>query len=151
MSIAPLLWGKGKKLAMKNRIGFIWAVVILGLIGGFLMVGCQSSRSESNTQESIDTLIEPMFTPTITPNRIILIWKQEDDRIVLENETQYWDKYQSGLELPGLYLRSDSVESFGDYLEFFPGGVFSLELDSLYLTGIWNVEGENLILTLDKP
>lgn len=134
---------------MKKRTGFIWAVVILGLIGGFLMFGCQSSRSESDTQEPIDTPIEPIFIPTITPNRIILIWKQKDDRIVLENETQYWDKYQSGSELPGLYLRSDSINSFGDYLELFPGGTFSLELDNSYLTGIWALESENLILTLD--
>ena len=67
----------------------------------------------------------------------------------MENETQYWDKYQSGPELPGLYLRSDSVESFGDYLEVFPGGIISLELDNNYLTGIWDLDGENLILTLD--
>ena len=134
---------------MKNRTGLIWAVVILGLIGGFLMFGCQSSSSESDTQDSSDTPIEPIFTPTITPNRIILIWEQQGDRIVLENDTQYWDKYQSGSELPGLYLRSDSINSFGDYLEIFPGGIFSLELDNRYFTGIWALEGEKLILTLD--
>lgn len=127
----------------------IWGLIGAVVIGGFLMLGCQFSWSESGTQEPIDTPIEPIFTPTITPNRIILIWKQKDDRIVMENETQYWDKYQSGPELPGLYLRSDSVESFGDYLEVFPGGIISLELDNNYLTGIWDLDGENLILTLD--
>jgi len=134
---------------MKNKTGLIWAVVFLGLIGGFLMFGCQSSSSESDTQDSTDTPIEPIFTPTITPNRIILIWEQQGDRIILENETQFWDKYQSDSEVPGLYLRTDSIASFGDYLEIFPGGIFSLELDNSYLTGIWALEGEKLILTLD--
>ena len=133
----------------KKRIGMIWGLIGAVVIGGFLMLGCQFSWSESDTREPNDTPIEPIFTPTITPNRIILIWEQQGDRVILENETQFWDKYQSDPEVPGLYLRTDSIASFGDYLEIFPGGIFSLELDDQYLTGIWALEGETLILTLD--
>lgn len=104
---------------------------------------------ENGAQDAADTPIEPNLTSAIPPEKVVLIWEKQGDHIVLENETQYWEKYQSDPELPGLYLRTDSIESFGDYLELFPGGIFSLELDNRYLTGIWVLEGENLILTLD--
>ena len=139
----------------KKRIGMIWGligiIVVCGLFSGALVLfsGFSDSWFENGASDAVSEPIEPNLNPTITPDVIILVRRKQSDHLVLENGTQYWDKYQSDPELPGLYLRTDSIDTFGDYLEIFPGGIFSLELDNRYLTGIWVLEGENLILTLD--
>jgi hypothetical protein len=125
--------------------GFIGIMIVCSFIGGALVLffGYPYSWFENGAPDVASTPIEPTLTstPTITPDLIILVWGNQGEHLVLESETQYWDKYQSDPELPGLYLRTDSINSFGDYLEIFPGGIFSLELDNRYLTGIWALEG----------
>jgi hypothetical protein len=66
-------------------------------------------------------------------------------------DTQYWEKYEAGTDLPGLYLRSDSIEAFGDFLEIHTDRRFEGEIDGTIKTGTWSLERDQLTLTLDEP
>ena len=65
----------------------------------------------------------------------------------MEREGQSWEKYQADTNFPGLYLRTDNINAFGDYLELNPDETFNLEEDGIARTGTWTVKDDEVILT----
>jgi uncharacterized caspase-like protein len=93
----------------------------------------------------------PTLTPPPFTNLLVFQLGQDGDRSVLMLDTQYWEKYEAGTDLPGLYLRSDSIEAFGDFLEIHTDRRFEGEIDGTIKTGTWSLERDQLTLTLDEP
>lgn len=92
-------------------------------------------------------LTEP-FPPTDqSPDQTLeLQWIIEGDRTAILFEQKYWEKYESGAGVPGLYLRSDDINSFGDYIELNSNGTFTQEENRAMRTGNWYLEGEKITL-----
>jgi len=86
---------------------------------------------------------------TAMPSTMILALQRRivDGQSIVEVGGKYWERYESGDDLVGLYLRTDNINSFGDYLEFDSDGTFYLEEDGGLRTGEWRLEGEEVILT----
>ncbi len=87
------------------------------------------------------------ITPVVSQQEISLQWKNVEDRIIMEREGQSWEKYQADTNFPGLYLRTDDINAFGDYLELNPDETFNLEEDGIARTGTWTVKDDEVILT----
>ncbi len=100
----------------------------------------------TDTATATPTVPDP---PTAAPSVVTLALQRRivDGQSIVEAGGQYWERYESGDDLVGLYLRTDNINSFGDYLEFDSDGTFYLEEDGELRTGEWKLEGEEVILT----
>jgi hypothetical protein len=79
---------------------------------------------------------------------MVLQWTITNDRIVLDPNGGYWEKYEDSTEnLPGLYLRTDDITAFGDFLELNPDETFTREENETGTTGAWHVEEDEVVLT----
>jgi serine/threonine protein kinase len=94
-----------------------------------------------------DTDSPDVTAPALSHQEITLQWKNVEDRIIMQRDGQYWEKYQANTNVPGLYLRTDDINAFGDYLELKPDETFNLEEDGIASTGTWKVQDDLVILT----
>lgn len=87
--------------------------------------------------------------PADTPPAVTLVLQRRvvDGQSIVEADGKYWERYESGSDLGGLYLRTDSIDVFGEYLELDYDGTFYLEENGELSTGTWKLEGEEVILT----
>ena len=86
--------------------------------------------------------------PTAAPidSTLKLPWETIGDRPVIDPKGKYWEKYEDGTSLIGLYLRMDDINSVGDFLELKSDGTFDLEVGGDLTTGKWQEEGATIIL-----
>ena len=84
--------------------------------------------------------------PPPTPSGDAFTLQTLDGIIVLERGVEYWEKYQADSAHPGLYLRTDTVASFGDFLELNPDETYLLEVNGESTSGTWKVAGDQLVL-----
>jgi serine/threonine-protein kinase len=93
----------------------------------------------------------PAPTPTATSTPIpanALNLTILDNSTLTDPDGKYWEKYESDATgLAGLYLRSDDINRFGDFLELNSDGTFYLEEKGVLSTGKWNFEADQVILT----
>ncbi len=73
-------------------------------------------------------------------------WRIDGDRAVIQWGQQYWEKYEADTNPSGLYLRSDSIDSFGDFLELNADGTFTLQQSGTVQTGTWTLNGDLISL-----
>ena len=93
------------------------------------------------------TPVPPPPTPAPIDSTLDFPWESIGDRPVIDPKGKYWEKYDSGPSLIGLYLRMDDINAFGDFLELKSDGTFDLEVDGNLTTGKWKEEGSTIILT----
>jgi serine/threonine protein kinase len=134
---------------------------ILGYFGWFVpwmqsnTMKTATALAENKTKEPPGTVapqptnITPQAstTPVPLPGGITLQWSILGDRVVAQDAQKYWEKYQADTNPPGLYLRTDNIDAFGDFLELNPDQTFTLEESGERSTGIWKVDGNKLILS----
>ena len=101
----------------------------------------------SDTPAPIESTLEPPTTAAPIDTAINLPWETIGDRPVIDPKGRYWEKYESGTSLAGLYLRMDDINAFGDFLELKSDGTFDLEVGGNLTTGKWKEEGPTIILT----
>ena len=89
----------------------------------------------------------PPPTPAPIDSAMDLPWETIGDRPVIDPKGKYWEKYESGPSLVGLYLRMDDINAFGDFLELKSDGTFDLDVAGTLTTGKWKEEGTTVILT----
>ncbi|MGE5463759.1 MAG: protein kinase domain-containing protein [Syntrophothermus sp.] len=86
-------------------------------------------------------------TPNPLPGQgLEMQWKTVENRAVISHAEEYWEKYQSDTQKPGLYLRTDMIEAFGDFLELNSDFTYLLEQGGVRTTGIWKVDADKVIL-----
>jgi hypothetical protein len=147
----------GKQMGLKQR-------VFLGLVLTIVLTEVACSREQELTPVTITP--EPGVTDvdvvtgeppdTITPPTSVsppdgtstasLQWEIIDNHVVIDPSGKYWEKYESGTDLPGIYLRMDDVTSVRDFLDLKPDGTFDQEQDGDPTSGTWEVEGNTITL-----
>jgi hypothetical protein len=113
-------------------------------------VASNPSETPPETGGATSTVGTPGGTPTVTlpPSGTILRWrKTAEDRAVIETGQEFWEKYQAGTSYPGLYLRTDTIEAFGDFLELNSDQTFMREQAGVRTTGTWKIEVDQVILS----
>ena len=75
-------------------------------------------------------------------------WEIVGNRSVIDPGGKYWEKYENDPNLIGLYLRMDSIDNFGDFLELDRDGTFKQEEGGILVAGNWKVAGNTLAFTL---
>ena len=100
-----------------------------------------------DTPTPIGSTPEPPPTAAPIDSTIDLDWETIGDRPVIDPKGKFWEKYESGTGLIGLYLRMDDINAFGDFLELKSDGTFDLEVDGNLTTGKWKEEASTIILT----
>jgi len=106
------------------------------------------SKSQSPTEAAGSGETQSVPVPSVgTPGQVpAMQWRIDDDRAVIEQEEKYWEKYAADTNPPGLYLRTDNVNAFGDFLELNSDSTFTLEENGIAQTGTWKIEGNTLTL-----
>jgi hypothetical protein len=88
----------------------------------------------------------PIPSVTAPGQRTVLQWRIDGDRAVIQQDQQYWEKYAADTNPPGLYLRSDQIDTFGDFLELNSDSTFTLEENGTARSGTWTMDGDKLTL-----
>lgn len=73
--------------------------------------------------------------------------KRVDQHNTIELEGNHLEKYESGENMPGLYLSMD-LGRLGDFLELYSDDTFYLEEYSVGYRGHWELKGSEIVLTL---
>jgi hypothetical protein len=161
---------KPKEKGLLKRPNYIWITLIfVGLLSsGIIYSAIQilSNPPPTPAPDTVRLMSTSLPEPTLTPNTPtvmtttilkpplqqpsqedrVLQFRANGDRASLELEQKYWEKYEAGTSHSGLYLRSDTIEAFGDFLELNTDQTFIMEQDGVRTTGTWMIDGDRLVL-----
>ena len=98
------------------------------------------------TEPAVRSDTPPPASPSIPDGTIVLKWMIIEGRPIIDQDGKDWEKYEADIGFPGLYLRTDDINSFGDFLELNSDESFDLEENGELKTGTWTVEGNTVIL-----
>jgi hypothetical protein len=154
---SPPLHKKSFWEEIKKKLPVISAVLfVIGMVIGavFLLYrGATGPGGQLQTEipmtatQTIEVTQTPPFSAgTATPQVVVFQWIIEDDRAVIELEQEYWEKYEADTSPAGLYLRSDNINAFGDFLVLNSDGTFTLDANGTVKTGTWKIDGDQLTL-----
>lgn len=138
---------RGRAALFSLIIGaFLLSTIVLAVIFGPEIFGRPDppNPTEEVTAGAEQTPTSP--SGTATGQDTVLQWRIDGDRAVLTLEQEYWEKYTADTSPAGLYLRSDTVDVFGDFLELNSDGTFTLEKSGTVQTGTWTIDGDKLTL-----
>lgn len=131
----------------KYSVPIIGGLIFTGLVGMAIVLAVTLPRFFSTPTAFPDTSLPDISPPdTVLSADLVLQWRINDDRVVIELEEKYWEKYAADTNLPGLYLRSDNINVFGDFLELNSDGTFTLEESGTVKAGTWKIDGAKLVL-----
>jgi hypothetical protein len=125
---------------------------LLLAVGGVFLFGRFIFGPPGGSGPNGGITVVPGLTPTATSGPVtgqdtVWQWRIDGDRAVLVREQAYWEKYESDTGPSGLYLRTDSVDVFGDFLELNTDGTFTLQQGGTVQVGTWTITGDQVTLT----
>ena len=140
-----------KKPPQRNfLVPLIGGLILTGLLGiaGILFIVLPRLNPTPTVLPDI-TLPGTLPPDTLSSTDLVLQWRIEADRVVIEYEEKYWEKYEADTNVPGLYLRSDDISSFGDFLELNSDETFTLLDAGTVKSGSWKIDGAMLTIIYD--